>query len=66
MLENYVDSKTAAKKIGVTITHLHVWLLRHPEFKPRQSYGKSYLWTEEEITKVIDKRAKEDLPADSE
>lgn len=56
MEEKLVDSEQAAAQIGITVTYLHTWLHRHPEYKPGRSFGGSYQWSEEEIAKVIERR----------
>lgn len=63
MLADYKDSKEAARMAGVTLAHLHKWLERHPEYKPAHRFGKSFLWTEQEIERVIVARSQPD-PAD--
>lgn len=65
-MENYISSEEAAKQIGVTLDNLYMWLSRHPEHRPKKRFGRSYLWSNEDVTRVMDERAKEDLPVDSE
>lgn len=48
-----IDSEAAATAIGITRENLYMWLSRHPEYRPAQSFGGVYLWTEAEIQRVV-------------
>ena len=51
-----VDSSQAAAEIGISLDNLYMWLSRHPEYRPHQSFGGAFLWSSEEIAKVIERR----------
>lgn len=54
-----ISSDDAAEAIGMNSTgYLYAWLQRHPEFKPKAIFGRSYIWTQEEIDAVIEERTK--------
>lgn len=52
------DSRQAAAQIGITLTNLQVWLMRHPEYRPqRRISGDDLLWLPEDVERV--KQARE-------
>lgn len=63
MEEKLLDSEQAAAQMGLTLTALHVWLHRNPEFRPRQSFGGSYLWSKEDVQRVVEKRQRRKVKA---
>lgn len=54
----YLSSEQAAEQIGLNVDYLYTWLQRHPEFKPKRAFGRSYLWTAEEVEAVKAEREK--------
>lgn len=52
-------SSEVAPRVGMPRKGLINWLVRHPQFKPAERLPNGdFLWSEEEITAVVEFRAK--------
>jgi hypothetical protein len=48
-----------AESIGMTRQGLINYLVRHPELRPaRKVFDRNYLWTDEEIERLVESRSK--------
>lgn len=57
---NEKTSAQVAERMGISRTSLNTFLVRHPELKPalRLQPSGDLLWTEEEIQRLIEAKAK--------
>ena len=47
------DSNQVAQELGTSYNALHMWLSRHPEYRPvRRFSGDDLLWTVEDVDRV--------------
>lgn len=52
-------SAEVAERLGITRKNLATYLTRHPDLRPKERLPNSdFLWSEEEIQAVIERRAK--------
>lgn len=53
MTNEIYDSRQVATQIGITLSALQVWLMRHPDHRPqRRISGDDLLWTAEDVERV--------------
>jgi|694.fasta_scaffold22869_3 hypothetical protein len=45
-------TQQVAELVGKSKAHLITTLDRHPELKPRQTFGQNFVWTQEEIARL--------------
>lgn len=45
-------TQDVAKLLGKGKAHLITTLDRHPELKPRQTFGQNFVWTEDDIQRL--------------
>ena len=53
-----IDSNQAAAVMGITLDNLYMWLSRNPEYRPRQSFGGAFMWSQEEIDRAVERRSR--------
>lgn len=46
-----IDSNQAAAVMGITLDNLYMWLSRNPEYRPRQSFGGAFMWSQKRKSK---------------
>ena len=51
-----ITTEDVARRFGTGVNALVVYLHRHPEFKPKGSFGGTYIWTEDEIEALAQHR----------
>lgn len=44
-----ITTEQVARRMGIGVKGLVVYLHRHPELRPAQQYGNAFIWTESEV-----------------
>lgn len=56
MTNELLTQQQAANELGMTYAGLASWLYRHPQFRPAGMFGRSSVWTRDEIEAVRQER----------
>ena len=47
-----LSTADVAKRLGLSVGYLRLWLYRHQEFIPTERYGIYYVWTDEAVKRI--------------